>query len=95
MGKMCERVGVTTPFTFIVSKEHSAMRFALALSFASVSLITAALTHPMSRTSNRDTIERHLNLELDASLHKRLDRLMQQQNLWTDGNEDRTALTQR
>jgi len=69
------------------------MRFALAFAFASVSLITAALTHPIGHNSNRDAIERHLNHELDASLHKRLDQLMQQQNVWVDG--DRTTLTQR
>jgi hypothetical protein len=94
MAKVCERVGVSTPFTFIPAKEQ-VMRFALAFAFASVSLITAALTHPMNRASNRDAIERHLNSELDASLHKRLDRLMLQQNVWIDGSQDRTTLSER
>ncbi len=73
------------------------MRFALAFAFASVSLITAALTHPMGRTTNRDAIERSLNSQLDASLHKRLAHLMAQQTVGIDGaaSQDRTTLTQR
>ncbi len=73
------------------------MRFALAFAFASVSLLTAALTHPVDRTSSRASIERTLNHELDASLHKRLGRLMDQQTVWVDEaqSQDRTTLTQR
>jgi len=73
------------------------MRFALAFAFASVSLLTAALTHPLSRTADRASIERTLNHQLDASLHKRLDHLMAQQTVWVDEaqSQDRTALTQR
>ncbi len=73
------------------------MRFALAFAFASVSLITAALIHPLGRTADRAAIESSLNHQLDASLHKRLARLMEQQNIWIDGNQsqDRTTLTQR
>ena len=73
------------------------MRFALAFAFASVSLLTAALTHPLGRTADRASIERTLNHELDASLHKRLDHLMTQQTVWVDEaqSQDRTALTQR
>jgi hypothetical protein len=69
------------------------MRFALAFAFASVSLITVALTHPFGHAANRDAIERTLNSEIDASLQKRLARLMEQQNPSIDGA--RTALTQR
>ena len=74
------------------------MRFALAFAFASVSLITAALTHPLGRTTDRAAIERALNHDLDSSLHKRLDRLMEQQNVWVDGTQSQdqtTTLTQR
>ena len=67
------------------------MRFALAFALASVSLITAALVHPIGKTSDRAAIERQLNNELDSSLHKRLARLMEQQNV----SVDHTALTQR
>jgi hypothetical protein len=73
------------------------MRFALAFAFASVSLLTAALIHPMGRTSDRASIELTLNHQLDSSLHKRLARLMDQQTVWVDEAQplDRTTLTRR